>query len=121
MCVIHYQGLARLSCSGNINSTHTKTIPTMIAMTSILDFHSRTRICLYKQGFIDLSGILQTAKCQAASSESKAVANPSTIYTILWKIPIDAIFSNILTEIMTKRYKIIGDNTLQMISIGYDS
>ena len=40
------KGLARLSCSGNINSAQTKTIPTMISMTSILDFHSRTRICL---------------------------------------------------------------------------
>ena len=60
-------------------------------------------------------------KCHAASSESKAVANPSTIYAVLSKILIDAILSNILTEIMTKGYKIIGDNTLQMISIGYDS
>jgi hypothetical protein len=119
--IINYQGLARLSCSGNINSAQTKTIPTMIAMTSILDFHSRTRICLYKQGFIDLSGILQAAKCQAASSESKAVANPSTTYATLSNTLINAIFSNILAKIMTKRYKIIGDNTLQMISIGYDS
>jgi hypothetical protein len=54
---------------------------------------------------------LQAVKCHTASSESKAVANPSAIYAILSKIPIDAIFSNILTEIMTKRYKIIGDNT----------
>jgi hypothetical protein len=44
--IIYYQGLARLSCSGNINSAQTKTIPAMIAMTSILDFQSRTRICL---------------------------------------------------------------------------
>jgi hypothetical protein len=35
---------------------------------------------LYKQGFIDLSGILQAAKCHAASSEGKEVANPSTMY-----------------------------------------
>ena len=65
--------------------------------------------------------ILHAVKCHAASSESKAVANPSAMYATLSKIPIDAILSNILTEIMTKRYKIIGDNTLQMISIGYDS
>jgi hypothetical protein len=64
---------------------------------------------------------LQAVKCHAASDESKAVANPSAIYAILSKIPNDAIFSNILTEIITKRYKIIGDNTLQMISNGYDS
>jgi hypothetical protein len=63
---------------------------------------------------------LQAVKCHAASSESKAVANPSAIYAILSKIPNDAIFSNILTEIITKRYKIIGDNTLQMISTGYN-
>jgi hypothetical protein len=109
--IIHYLGLARLSCSGNINSVQTKTIPTIIPMMSILDFQSRMRSCLYKHGFIDLSGILQAAKCHATSSERKAVANPSTMYTILWKILIDAIVSNILTEIMTKRYKIIGDNT----------
>jgi hypothetical protein len=63
---------------------------------------------------------LQAVKCHAASSESKAVANPSAIYAILSNIPNDAIFSNILTEIITKRYKIIGDNTLQMISTGYN-
>jgi len=33
----------------------------------------------------------------------------------------DAILSNILIGIMTERYKIIGDNTLQMISILHDS
>jgi hypothetical protein len=26
-----------------------------------------------------------------------------------------------LIEIMTERYKIVGDNTLQMIGIGYDN
>ena len=31
------------------------------------------------------------------------------------------ILSNILIEIMTEGYKIIGDNTLQMISFGYDN
>ena len=64
---------------------------------------------------------MNLVRCHTASSEKKAVAKPSTMYDILSKIPIDAIFSNILTEIMTKRYKIIGDNTLQMISIQYDS
>jgi hypothetical protein len=44
--IIHYLGLARLSCSGNINSVQTKTIPTTIPMIRILDFHSRIRICL---------------------------------------------------------------------------
>ena len=68
-----------------------------------------------------MSSILQAVKCHAASSESKAVANPNAMYAILSKIPIDAIFSNILTENITKRYKIIGDNTLQMIGIEYDS
>ena len=68
-----------------------------------------------------MSSILQAVKCHAASSESKAVANPNAMYAILSKIPIDAIFSNILTEIMTNRYKVVGDNTLQMISIAYDS
>jgi hypothetical protein len=97
--IIHYLGLARLSCSGNINSAQTKTIPTMIPMKRILDFQSRMRSCLYKHGFIDLSGILQAAKCHATSSERKAVANPSTMYAILWKIPIDAIFSNMLLSI----------------------
>src|SRR5215469_17935562 len=33
----------------------------------------------------------------------------------------DAILSNILIGIMTERYKTIGDNTLQMISILHDS
>jgi hypothetical protein len=55
---------------------------------------------------------LHAVKCHAASSERKEVANPRAIYTIL---------SNILIEIMTEGYKIIGDNTLQMISIGYDN
>jgi hypothetical protein len=35
--------------------------------------------------------------------------------------PIYAILSNILDGIMTGRYKIIGDNTLQMISIEHDN
>ena len=35
------------------------------------------------------------------------------------QIPIDAIFSNTLIEIITEGYKIIGDNTFQMISIAY--
>jgi hypothetical protein len=64
---------------------------------------------------------LQAVKCHAASSESKAVANPNAMYAILSKILIDAILSNILTEIMTKGYKIIGDNTLQTISSAYDN
>jgi len=64
---------------------------------------------------------LQAVKCHAASSENKAVANPNAMYAILSKILIDAILSNILTEIITKGYKIVGNNTLQMISIGYDS
>jgi hypothetical protein len=64
---------------------------------------------------------LQAVKCHTASSEKKAVANPMAIYAILSNILIDDIFSNILTEIMATRYKIIGDNTLQMISIGYNS
>jgi hypothetical protein len=93
----------------------------MIPIKRILDFQSRMRSCLYKHGFIDLSGILQAAKCQAASSESKAVANPSTTYATLSNTLINAIFSNILIEIITEGYKIIGDNTLQMISIGYDN
>ena len=37
---VHYLGLERLSCSGNINSVQTKTIPTTIPMKRILDFHS---------------------------------------------------------------------------------
>ncbi|MFZ0220866.1 MAG: hypothetical protein WAM42_04130 [Candidatus Nitrosopolaris sp.] len=53
---------------------------------------------------------MQAVKCHTASSEKKAVANPRAIYAIL---------SNILIEIMTERYKIIGANTLQMTSIGY--
>ena len=61
---------------------------------------------------------MQAVKCHAASSESKAVTNPSAIYVILSKILIDAIFSNILIEIITEGYKIIWDNTLQMISTG---
>jgi len=64
---------------------------------------------------------LHAVKFHTTSSESKAVTNPSAIYAILSKIPIDAIFSNILIEIITEGYKIIGDNTLQMISIGYDT
>ena len=95
MCLlIHYLGLARLSCSGNINSAQTKTIPTMIPMKRILDFQSRMRSCLYKHGFIDLSGILQAAKCHATSREKKEVANPSAIYAILSSILEDAILSN---------------------------
>ena len=39
-------------------------------------------ICLYKQGFIDLSLILQAVKCQLASSASKVVANPTLTYAI---------------------------------------
>jgi hypothetical protein len=88
---------------------------------SILDFHSRMRICLYKQGFIDLSGILQATKCQAASSERKAVANPSTTYATLSNTLINAIFSNILIEIVIEEYKTIGGNTSRMIGIGYDN
>jgi hypothetical protein len=62
---------------------------------------------------------LQAVKCHSASSESKAVANPSAIYAILSKILIDAIFSNMIIE----GYKIVGDNALQMIieSTAYDN
>jgi len=49
---------------------------------------------LYKHGFIDLSGILQAAKCHATSREKKEVANPSAIYAILSSILEDAILSN---------------------------
>ena len=34
---VHYLGPARLSCSGNINSVQTKTMPTTIPMKTILD------------------------------------------------------------------------------------
>ena len=61
---------------------------------------------------------MQVVQCHAASSESKAVTNPSAIYAILSKILIDAIFPNIPIEIITEGYKIIGDKTLQMISTG---
>jgi hypothetical protein len=44
--IIHYLGLARLSCSGNINSAQTNTIPTIIPIMRTLDFQSRMRICL---------------------------------------------------------------------------
>jgi hypothetical protein len=64
---------------------------------------------------------LQAVKCHTASSEKKEAANPSAIYAMLSNIPIVAILSNILMGIMTKGYKIIGDNTLQMVSSGYDS
>jgi hypothetical protein len=60
-------------------------------------------------------------KCHIASSERKAVANPSTMYATLSNTLINAIFSNILIEIITERYKIIGDNTLQMIGVEYDN
>jgi hypothetical protein len=88
-------------------------------MMSILEFHSRMRICLYKQ--TDLSGISQAAKRQAALSERKAVANPSTTYATLSNTLINAIFSNILIEIVIEEYKIIGGNTSRMIGIGYDN
>jgi len=39
-------------------------------------------ICLYKQGFIDLSLILQAVKCHAASSPSKTATNPRPTYAI---------------------------------------
>jgi hypothetical protein len=51
-----------------------------------LPFYFNMPICLYKQGFIDLSLILQAVKCHAASSARKTVANPRPAY---------AIFSNI--------------------------
>ncbi len=35
--------------------------------------------------------------------------------------PIDAILSNMLITIITEGYKLIGGNTLQMISIVYDN
>jgi hypothetical protein len=68
-----------------------------------------------------LSSILQAVKCHAASREKNEVANPSAIYAILSSILKDAILSNILIGIITERYKIIGDNTLRMIRIRYDS
>ena len=43
------------------------------------------------------------------------------IYAILSNVLKDAILSNILIGIMTERYKITGDNTLQMISIEHDN
>ena len=86
----------------------------------ILDF-SIVRICLYKQGFIDLSGILQAVKCHAASSERKEIANPSTMYAIFPNTLIDAIFSNILIEIRTEEYKTIGYKVLRMIGIRYNN
>jgi hypothetical protein len=64
---------------------------------------------------------LQAVKCHAASREKKEAANPSAIYAILSNILKDAILSNILIGIMTERYKITGDNTLQMISIEHDN
>jgi hypothetical protein len=64
---------------------------------------------------------LQAVKCHTVSREKKALANPSAIYAILSSILNDAILSNILIDIMTERYKIIGDNTLQMISNGYNT
>jgi hypothetical protein len=64
---------------------------------------------------------LQAVRCHVASSEKKETANPSAIYAILSSILKDAILSNILIGIMTERYKIIGDNTLQMISIEHDN
>jgi hypothetical protein len=64
---------------------------------------------------------LQAVKCQAASREKKEAANPSAIYAILSNILKDAILSNILVQIITEGYKIIGHNTLQMISIAYDN
>ncbi|HXX96942.1 MAG TPA: hypothetical protein VEL11_07490 [Candidatus Bathyarchaeia archaeon] len=64
---------------------------------------------------------MQAVKCHAASSERKAVANPSTMYATLSNTLINAIFSNILIEIITEGYKIIGDNTLQMIGTAYDN
>jgi hypothetical protein len=64
---------------------------------------------------------LQAVKCHTASSEKKAAANPMAIYAMLSNILKDAMLSNILIGIMTKGYNIIGDNTLQMIGIRYDS
>ena len=45
--IIFYLGQARLSCSGNINSVQTKTIPTIIPMTIMLDliFDLDQKIC----------------------------------------------------------------------------
>ena len=65
--------------------------------------------------------MLQAVKCHPASREKKEAANPSAIYAILSSVLKDAMLSNILSGIMTKGYKIIGDNTLQMISIGHDN
>lgn len=44
------------------------------------------RICLQKQGFIDLSWILEAVKCHAASSEIKMAAKLTPTYAILWNI-----------------------------------
>ncbi|MGC2575424.1 MAG: hypothetical protein WA364_28285 [Candidatus Nitrosopolaris sp.] len=48
---------------------------------------------------------MQAVKCQPASSEKKAVANPMAMYATL---------SNIVIEIMIAGYKNVGINTLQM-------
>ena len=50
---------------------------------------------------------MNLVRCHTASSEKKAVAKPSTMYDILSKIPIDAIFSNILTEIISKDIRLL--------------
>jgi hypothetical protein len=49
---VHYLGPARLSCSGNINSVQTKTMPTTIPMKTILDlifdFHIYYTVCCHR-------------------------------------------------------------------------
>jgi hypothetical protein len=62
---------------------------------------------------------LQAVKCQTASSEKKALANPRAMYAMLSNILIDAILSNMLLKYMIEGYNIVGANTLQMTSIGY--
>jgi hypothetical protein len=47
-------------------------------------FYFNMAICLYKQGFIDLSLILQAVKCHAASRARKTDANPPAAYAIPW-------------------------------------
>lgn len=56
------------------------------SITRVYYTYDTNLICLYMQGFIDLSLILQVVKCQAVSSARKVVANPILTY---------AIFSNI--------------------------
>ena len=50
----------------------------ILAITIInTPFYFSRPICLYKQGLIDLSFILQAVKCHAASGARNVVANPT--------------------------------------------